>query len=470
MGATAEANQTDGPPPFCQASFRGRIGVARADITPEVGIYARNWGAAQHDVADAIHRPLTLTALLLTSDDGQTLLLVDADLGWWRSVATFHHFRDRILKAVSLQESQFVFALSHTHAAVTLTEEDPALPGSERLAAYLDFVADAAIKLAEEARDAATEAILDWHVGKCGLAKPRDLQDPAPGADRRICGFDPSAEADDTLVVGRVTDLSGKLLATLVNYACHPTTLAWENSAISPDFLGAMRATMEANHGGAPALFLQGASGELAPRYQYVGETDVADRHGRQLAFAALATLEDMEPPGTQLQFEGVVESGAPLAAWRHHRREVSHQLASVPAIATLPLKDWPTAEQLEQQRQAAEDRALEERLRRKRNIRRALGDGPTFAMPLTVWRLGEAVLVGCMGESYAMLQQELRRRFPQRTIICMNLVNGSIGYLPPAALYDQDTYQVWQTPFARGSLEEVLDVLTTEIEKTFSE
>ena len=44
-----------------QPSFRGLIGVARADITPPAGIYARNWAAAEHDVAAGVHLPLTLT-------------------------------------------------------------------------------------------------------------------------------------------------------------------------------------------------------------------------------------------------------------------------------------------------------------------------------------------------------------------------------------------------------------------------
>ena len=34
----------------------------------------------------------------------------------------------------------------------------------------------------------------------------------------------------------RVTDEAGQALATVVNYACHPTTLAWQNTLISPDF------------------------------------------------------------------------------------------------------------------------------------------------------------------------------------------------------------------------------------------
>ena len=39
-----------------------RFGVATRDITPPVGIYARSWGAATHEVAEGVHRPFTATA------------------------------------------------------------------------------------------------------------------------------------------------------------------------------------------------------------------------------------------------------------------------------------------------------------------------------------------------------------------------------------------------------------------------
>ena len=51
-----------------------------------------------------------------------------------------------------------------------------------------------------------------------------------------------------------------KFSAVIVNYACHPTTLAWDNRAISPDWIGAMRENVEAAAGGI-CMFLQGASG-----------------------------------------------------------------------------------------------------------------------------------------------------------------------------------------------------------------
>ena len=73
------------PAPFRPVSARCRAGLARRDVTPPVGIYNRNWGAAAGDVATGIHMPLYTTGLALAcaaGGDGPTLLLVTVDLGW----------------------------------------------------------------------------------------------------------------------------------------------------------------------------------------------------------------------------------------------------------------------------------------------------------------------------------------------------------------------------------------------------
>lgn len=440
------------------------MGLGRQDITPPVGIYARNWGAAMHDAAASIHRPLSLTALTIAqSKDAEPLVLIDADLGWWKTLQVFHRVQARILEATGLKPPRLIFAVTHTHAGPPLMEADATLQGSELIEPWIERIIQAAIGAIRSARQTAVEAYLEWHSGHCSLATYRDLPEPKPASSakgRIVCGFNPQGRPDDTLVVGRVSDRQGRQLATIANYACHPTTLAWDNTAISPDYIGAYRETVE-QATGAPALFLQGTSGELAPRHQYVGDPAIADRHGKQLGYATLATLLDMDPPGTAFVYERTVESGAPLAVWTHAQREPSHKLDCRLGTVELPLKDWPSADELERQRRQCQDRALEERLRRKLNIRRTLGDGRTFALPFWAWRLGEAALIGSCCEAYSLLQRELRRRFADRTIVCMNLVNGSIGYLPPREVYDQDLYQVWQTPFAAGSLEVALEAMS---------
>jgi hypothetical protein len=313
------------------------------------------------------------------------------------------------------------------------------------------------VATARQAIAACAPAMIEWHRGRCGLAADRDLPDPAPPTGPRlVCGFNPAGPADDTLVVARITGNAGAPLATIANYACHPTTLAWGNELVSPDFVGEMRTTIE--HGGAGlGLFLQGASGELAPRFQYVGDPAVADAHGRALGHAVLATVHAMEPPGQALAFDRVVESGAPLATWRREPRPTTPMTTSLAArrrTVDLPLKEWPSAAELAAQFAACTDRALAERLRRRLRIREALGDGRSFPLEVWGWRIGEAIVLGTMAEAYSSIQRNVRAAFPDREVMWLNLVNGSVGYLPPATLYDVDVYQAWQTPFDRGSLE----------------
>ncbi len=453
-------------PGFSHASFHGWMGLGHKDITPPVGIYARNWGAAKHDVADSIHRSLVLKTLTLaTSSDEVPLVFIDADLGWWRTPETYRQFSIRLLEELALPPEKLIFALSHTHSAPPLMEMDEELPGSEILGEWRENLFQAAFQAVQEARENSFEGVLDWGKGTCNLASFRDFPDPDPQRNRVVCGYNPEGKPDDTLLVGRLTDSTGRIRATLTHYACHPTTLAHQNTAISPDYVGAMRDTLQ-ELTGAPALFMLGACGDLAPRYQYVGDLDVADRHGQQLAFATMAALQGMEPAGTRLDYVNTVESGASLAIWQHRARELPRELRVIQTSVSLPLKDWPVAKELERQRQACSDRTLEERLRRKRDIRRGIGDGTGYDLPLYVWSLGEAVLVGCCCEAYSVLQEELRRRFPQLTLVCMNLINGSIGYLPPAECYDQELYPVWQTPFDQGSLERLLEAMTDAIRR----
>lgn len=456
------------------AAFAGLIGIAHSDITPPIGIYHRNWGTAKQDTANDIHHSLTLNVVALQQqeDDNSPLILLEADLGWWRPMSLFESFRDRLLAEIDLAPERFIFSLTHTHAAPPLMETDESLPGSELLAPWLEQIHENAVEAIEFALESMEPAVLEWHTGRCNLAAQRDLPDPAAATDRLICGYNPNGVADDTLLVGRITNSAGQVKGVLVNYACHPTTLAWQNDCISPDYIGALRDVVEQSVSSETALiFLQGMSGDLAPKVQYSGDTSLADRHGRQLGYAVLATLEDMHPPDTQLEFEGVMESGAPLAVWSEKpldRSAIDRTLSTVIAPAELKLKDWPTAAELEAQRQACSDRTLEERLRRKRDIRRSLGDGATAVLPVYAWRIGDAVLIGTAGETYSQLQQQLRAQFADMPVIAMNLINGSIGYLPPAELYDVDVYPVWQTPFDRGCLEQVGRVMTDAIQQLF--
>lgn len=453
---------------YKHSSFTGTIGIAQKDITPPVGIYLGNWGAAKDFIAKGVHRHLQLTCLTFqSSEKEQPLVLMAADLGWWKNMEDEYWLRDKILKACSLTSSQLMFCLSHTHAGPGLCRNDFSKPGGELIEQYLFNIQQTAIHAINDALLTATDATLTWQYGKCELATNRDLPDLPQ--NRFLVGFNPEKNADDTLLVGRITNAKSKIISTIVNYACHPTTLAWDNLLISPDYVGAMRELIESETG-APCLFLQGASGELAPAEQYTGDASIADKHGRQLGYAVLSTLESMLPGNTDLSFDKMVESGAPLAVWKRTSNKPINDLLYKEIHVELPLKKLLSISEIEKQWNECEDPVLKERLWRKLNVRKAVGDNDIAKIPLWIWQLGDSLLIGQPNEAYSLFQQELRKAFPGNAVAIMNVVNGSIGYLPAYNLYDKDIYSVWQTPFAKGSLEKLIETSIAETKQMTGE
>ncbi|WP_243228746.1 hypothetical protein [Microbacterium sp. CIAB417] len=430
-------------------------GVARRDITPPTGIRAKNWGPADWERSEGAHRPLTLSALALIGDDARPRVLLAVDGTWWRRVADERAVRGAILAGLGLVDDQVMLSLSHTHAGAVLCAADAHLPGGDLIPGYLEALAEAGIAAGREALENASPALIEWTSGRCALAADREFDLDG----RALVGFNPREEADDTVVIGRVTDAAGAVRATLVNYACHPTTLAWQNRTVSPDYVGGMREIVETATG-APCLFVQGASGELAPREQYTGDVAVADRHGRSLGHAVLAALDALPDPGNEVTLTGVVESGAPLAMWEARPVGGSRQVAGASRSVELRRRDLPTLDELAEEWKDIDPRSREERLGRARNLREGyIDERPTVRHPVWAWRLGDAIIVGHPGEAYSLLQRALRARFPDVALIVMNLTNGpGFVYLPTTDAYERGGYQAWQTPLAPGALEELIE------------
>jgi hypothetical protein len=438
---------------------RGLFGMVQRDVTPPEGIHFRNWGAATRDIARGVHRPFSVVVLTMRGrPDDDPLVLAGLDGGWWQHADDEWRLRGGVLDALDLPEDRLMINLSHTHAGPSLVTANADRPGGRHIGPYLDAMRDAIVEAAREALASEQRGELRWAVGRCDLATHRLLPDPEQ--DRFVTGFNPGGAADDTVLLGRISGRDGSVLGTVLNYACHPTTLAWDNELLSPDYIGAARDTVEAATGGAPCLFLLGACGELAPAHQYVGDVAVADQHGRRLGFAALSALESMMPAGQELTFDRIVESGAPLAVWLPApSASASSGSAARRCDVELPIKsDFPTLADLRADLRSTSEGYRRERLERKARLRESIGDDDTYRFSSWVWGVGDTVFVGWPGEAFSVAQQRLRERFSDRTVVVMNVVNGSIGYLPPSELYGQDIYEVWQTPLERGSLERVLE------------
>ncbi len=463
-----------------------QFGVARTDITPPVGIYHPMWGAARHHRATDIHRPLSAEAVALAPLDQPDELRLRVQLDHIGMTASHHQaLIAHITAATGITAENIVTTFSHSHAAGLFAPDRVHLPGGELIEEHVARINTNVAAAAVAAIANLQPAFITYGTGCCRLATDRDYWDDESGF--HACGYNPEATADETLVVARVTDATGTALAIIVNYGCHPTTLAWENTEISPDYVGAMREVVEASTG-ATCIFALGACGELSPRQCHVGDTAVADNNGRELGYAALATLATMDPPAQDFHYAGPVISGATLGTWQHrpmddaHLQRAAHFVGGAYTVElpqrTLPdpvaleaeMEEWGTKQQ---EADAAGDvvgardyGARLERARRWRMRVRHLEDRATAPFHYSVYRLGDAFWVTTGGEPYSTIQTELRRRFPNHPIIFSPLASDfQMAYLLPADRYGKGLYQEEPSILAQGCLEQLIDAVAATMQ-----
>lgn len=465
-------------------------GAAQADCTPKVGTYHRMWGAALHEVSTGIHRPLQATALWLqpqvdAGGDGEPILFVAIDHCILEK--SEHELLDRAAaRATGIDTSRVHVALSHTHGAGLMSRSRADLPGGDLIGPYLDALAETVGRIAAEAKQNAKPASIVAGHGHCDLARQRDYFDVT--TEKYVCGFNPHAAADDTVVVAKVTADDGRLIATLVNYACHPTTLAWQNTLVTPDYIGAMRETVMQKYA-APCFFVQGASGDLGPREGFVGDVEVADRNGRILGYAALEALEELPTAGQKFVYQGAVVSGATLGTWKYEPLTTAEQAATAVfrhRTTTVPIDyraDLPTVEETKRDRQkwleveakaqaAGDDAAMRdahahvERMNRRLVRQQTLPAGKTYPYPFSVCRTGGILWIAAPGELYQLLQIEIRRRFPGLAVVVATITDDwQPGYFPITSAYGLGIYQETVAVVAPGSLEALVEHFARELE-----
>lgn len=468
-----------------QAMFRAAM--VRRDITPPIGIYHRMWGAALHDRATGVHRPLEATLLwiepiLKAMGPAQVLLSLDHCI---LDSNEIRNIQQAVSQTTGLSSHNIVVTLTHTHGAGWMSRSRSDLPGGEMLGPYLDSLAIQMGELAKKAAEKVVPCTMLYGSGRCNLAAYRDYFDEE--RKRFVCGFDPTGKADDTLMLAKIVDDSGAVVGSVINYACHPTTLAWDNTLISPDWVGAMRETVERELGGL-TLFLQGASGDLGPREGFVGDTSIADRNGRQVAYSALSALTALPPPQTKFVYAGPVISGTAIGTWKHQvlsseeQESLSHWYWEEFSVELPYRHDLPTIEQTlkekayweeeeNQARSLGDDlrvrdcRAQVEQRTRQLNRLNHLVPGRSYPLKVQVGFVGQAIWIFVPGELYQSFQMVLRERFAPTPIFVTTLSNDwQPGYIPPANKYGYEIYQEVIAATAPGCSELLVEAISRRL------
>lgn len=457
---------------------RFQAGVARADITPPVGIAHGNWSAQVHERAEGVDLPLWCT-VLAAADGDEEVILAEWDLLYPPGDEWLAGIRARITDLTGVPASHIRVSATHTHSGPNLRQPwfDA---GAEMIESYVASLTDRLAGTALAAHRALQPARVRGGVGVCRVNANRRL--PRDG-DRPLMVPNPDGFADPQVGVIRIDGDSGAPLAILVNYAAHPTILSWRNRLLSPDYPGTVKRTVEAITGAA-CLFLQGAAGNQDTIRDYGNRPEDARWVGKQVGLEAARVAEMIEADTTRLVIDHQVESSWTCGVVR--REPLANDDGRVRAISrrvAMPIdhRSPPTAQEVERvqtlERRLAELRAqgapTEQVREANMQVRRAALDlsvqqrksrGPSLDMEFQAIRLGPTALVGLPVEPFAEIGVAVKARSPFATTFFSGYTNGVEAYLPTADAYPEGGYEVWMSPFtpeaARVAVEESIRLL----------
>lgn len=440
-----------------------RAGAARCDITPPVGIAHGNWSAQAHERAEGIDLPLVCTALAAT-DDHEAVIIAEWELlyppdGEWLALC-----RRRIADLTGVAPDHIRLSATHTHAGPSLGP--PWFEaGAEMVAPYLASLTDRLAGTCWAAWRGLRPARVAGGQGQCPVNSNRRLP-WQPGYP--LLSPNPDGFSDHSVGVIRIDDQEGEMLACLVNYAAHPTILAWDNRLISPDYPGTVRRVVEGALGGL-CLFLQGAAGDQDTVHDY--SCRVADTRwvGRQVGLEAARVAAGLHTQPVRRRLAQQVESSWTMGVVEYVAEQPPDGTVRCQA-RSVPLPRWhqpaPTDEEVRQvqslQARLAElhrSRAPQDEVRAANlKVRRALlaletarrrsQPGP-IDLELQAIRLGPTALLGMPVEPFAEMGAALKAGSPFATTFISGYTNGAAGYLPVASAYPEGGYEVWVTPFA---------------------
>jgi hypothetical protein len=437
-------------------------------LTPPVGIPLS--GFVGRGPATDVHDDLSATALVLAGGSRGTgpgdprFAIVALDLIGLYSEGLVAALKDSITAATGIPGEQVFLACSHTHYGPVVAESGD-MPGghSAQAAAYRARLAVAVaecVSAADAARvpvsvSAGGETIrlgvnrrLPTPDGKIALApNPDGHVDP----DLSIVRFDAVAPQSPVPQERPASDVT--TVATVVSYACHPSSLESSVRSISADFPGVLRAELERRIGGR-ALFLQGAAGDIDPPDKRPDWSRLA-RIGATLADAAVRASTGSRP----------VRSTPVLS--RRARVAVPRRGAASVEAAEADLASWEDALAASDRRDAArwwvelkigEARAVVDALRK--------GRSPTIDADIAALRIGDVALAFVPAELFSELGVMIKERSPAARTIVVGYTDGALWYVPTRAAFAEGGYEVVDAcRVAPGAgeflVDRVLDLLT---------
>ena len=439
-------------------------GTGRRCTNPPPNIAHGGWGAQKHEQAEGIDMDLWVTALAL-SDRVTTVVLLDYDIQILTNQRA-DQLRAAVSKTTGLPVQNIRASATHTHSG-PVPYKSWIEKGYEMVGPWFD-------NLARWSAEAATEALADMKPvqlrtgrGQCHINTNRRAITPS---GERFLGVNPDGPCDHEVLVARLDTLENQPVATLVNYACHPTIMGPPNRLITPDYPGAMKRVVEQAVGGR-CLFLQGSAGDQGPLQGFQGDTAVYRNFGAVLGHEAAKVALGMDAIPSKVMFREIIPSGAPLGSYEPEFTmvptlplRVAEKEIPVPLREGLPELKAATEKltfwmgKLKSAREAGNEAAITEAIymARRADIQLRMADdfgGKTSAgVRAHFITFGNMALVGCNIEPFCEIGIEIKKGAPFPMTFMSGYTNGRMAYMATAKEWPKGGYEVENSPFGQAA------------------
>ena len=224
-----------------------QVGAAKVDITPSpdaalpMGGYAGRTQGFQR-----IHDHIYTRSIVISNGSTPAVLLGLELVGLPNAV--WEQVTQRIAQELGIPAENVIFAAVHDHSAPVLAGRPPgpggaapanpqARPPSPATMAFTTKVENDMFEAVRQAKANLQPAKFGFGTGKAYVNINRREFFPEKGW--WWLGYNPDGPSDKTLAVVKFTDLAGKPLAFLLNYAVHAVVMGPDNMAVTGDLAGA---------------------------------------------------------------------------------------------------------------------------------------------------------------------------------------------------------------------------------------
>ena len=242
-------------------------GAAKRTINPESDSLYLAGGKPNRPFID-VHDNLYVKAVTIANTENNITILSFDCIGLL--YPQLEAIRSKIRQEVpSINAGHIVMSSTHTHAGpdvVGIWGKDLAHSGVNEK--HMQLIVDRAVEAIKEAAQQKTPTTISYAEGKFGEDWVKNISEPN--------------EIDRTVGAFRMSDSNGKNIATLTNFACHPTIMDDATTAASADYVWGYYHYLDSIQGGVN-VFLQGAIGGWIQPEDVASSFDNAKYYGTSL-------------------------------------------------------------------------------------------------------------------------------------------------------------------------------------------